>query len=210
MVGFGSIRKMRFMDLADELAETLDSLIASDSVASIALSGGSSPIGLYQDLSKKAIDWHRVKVTLIDDRKVPADHQDSNQLLLKETLFQDKAARAKFVSLEEWPTNQSPDIGILGMGDDGHFASLFPAMLDIDLAFNPEAKPKVIATAPMGNPKVSRLTMNLSMILGIQTRILLIVGERKKSTLQKALAGVDLPITRLLDHDGTRVVYGSN
>ena len=198
------------MDLADELAETLDSLIASDSVASIALSGGSSPIGLYQDLSKKAIDWHRVKVTLIDDRKVPADHQDSNQLLLKETLFQDKAARAKFVSLEEWPTNQSPDIGILGMGDDGHFASLFPAMLDIDLAFNPEAKPKVIATAPMGNPKVSRLTMNLSMILGIQTRILLIVGERKKSTLQKALAGVDLPITRLLDHDGTRIVYGSN
>ena len=210
MVGFGSIRKMRSMDLADELAETLDRLIASDSVASIALSGGSSPIGLYQDLSKKAIDWHRVKVTLIDDRKVPADHQDSNQLLLKETLFQDKAARAKFVSLEEWPINQSPNIGILGMGDDGHFASLFPAMLDIDLAFNPEAKPKVIATAPMGNPKVSRLTMNLSMILGIQTRILLIVGERKKSTLQKALAGFDLPITRLLDHDGTRIVYGSN
>ena len=198
------------MDLADELAETLDSLIASDSVASIALSGGSSPIGLYQDLSKKAIDWHRVKVTLIDDRKVPADHQDSNQLLLKETLFQDKAARAKFVSLEEWPINQSPNIGILGMGDDGHFASLFPAMLDIDLAFNSEAAPKVISTAPMGNPKVSRLTMNLSMILGIQTRILLIVGERKKSTLQKALAGFDLPITRLLDHDGTRIVYGSN
>lgn len=210
MVGFGSIRKMRSMDLADELAETLDSLIASDSVASIALSGGSSPIGLYQDLSKKAIDWHRVKVTLIDDRKVPADHQDSNQLLLKETLFQDKAARAKFVSLEEWPINQSPNIGILGMGEDGHFASLFPAMLDIDLAFNPEAKPKVISTAPMGNPKVSRFTMNLSMILGIQTRILLIVGERKKSTLQKALAGFDLPITRLLDHDGTRIVYGSN
>ena len=72
MVGFGSIRKMRFMDLADDLAETLDSLIASDSVASIALSGGSSPIGLYQDLSKKAIGWHRVTVTLIDDRKVPA------------------------------------------------------------------------------------------------------------------------------------------
>jgi len=210
MVGFGSIRKMRFMDLADELAETLDSLIASDSVVSVALSGGSSPIGLYQDLSKKAIDWHRVKVTLIDDRKVPADHQDSNQLLLKETLFQDKAARAKFVSLEEWPINQSPNIGILGMGDDGHFASLFPAMLDIDLAFNPEAEPKVISTAPMGNPKVSRLTMNLSMILGIQTRILLIVGERKKSTLQKALAGFDLPITRLLDHNGTRIVYGSN
>ncbi len=210
MVGFGSIRKMRFMDLADELAETLDSLIASGSVATIALSGGSSPIGLYQDLSKKAIDWHRVKVTLIDDRKVPADHQDSNQLLLKETLFQDKAARAKFVSLEEWPINQSPNIGILGMGDDGHFASLFPAMLDIDLAFNPEAKPRVILTAPLGNPKVSRLTMNLSMILSIQTRILLIVGERKKSTLQKALGGFDLPITRLLDHDGTRIVYGSN
>ena len=96
------------------------------------------------------------------------------------------------------------------MGEDGHFASLFPAMLEADLAFDPHAAPRVISTVPMGNPKVSRVTMNLSMILGIQTRILLIVGERKKSTLQKALAGFDLPITRLLDHDGTRVVYGSN
>ena len=210
MAGFGLTRKMKVMTLADELAETLNSRIASNSVASIALSGGSSPIALYRELSMQAIDWHRVTVTLIDDRKVPPDHQDSNQRLVKETLFRGRAASAKFVGLEEWPTNQSPDICILGMGDDGHFASLFPAMLDIDLAFNPEAKPKVISTAPMGNPKVSRFTMNLSMILGIQTRILLIVGERKKSTLQKALAGFDLPITRLLDHDGTRVVYGSN
>ena len=209
MVGFGLIRKMRSMDLADELAETLDSRIASNSVASIALSAVRVQLP-YQDLSMKAIDWHRVTVTLIDDRKVPSNHQDSNQRMVKETLFRGRAASAKFVGLEEWPTNQSPDIGILGMGEDGHFASLFPAMLDIDLAFNPEAKPKVISTAPMGNPKVSRFTMNLSMILGIQTRILLIVGERKKSILQKALAGFDLPITRLLDHDGTRIVYGSN
>ena len=210
MVDFGLILKMKAMNLANELAETLNSCIASNSVASIALSGGSSPIALYRELSMQAIDWHRVTVTLIDDRKVPTDHQDSNQRLVKETLFRGRAASAKFVGLEEWPTNQSPDIGILGMGDDGHFASLFPAMLNIDEAFNSEAAPTVISTAPIGNPKVSRITMNLSMILGIQTRILLIVGERKKSTLQKALAGFDLPITRLLDHDGTRVVYGSN
>ena len=54
MVGFGSIRKMRSMDLADELAETLDSLIASDSVASIALSGGSSPIGALSRFIKES------------------------------------------------------------------------------------------------------------------------------------------------------------
>ena len=210
MAGFGLTRKMKVMTLADELAETLNSRIASNSVASIALSGGSSPIALYRELSMEAIDWHRVTVTLIDDRKVPTDHQDSNQRLVKETLFRGRAASAKFVGLEEWPTNQSPDIGILGMGADGHFASLFPAMLDIDEAFNSEAAHTVISTAPMGNPKISRITMNLSMILSIQTRILLIVGEKKKSILQKALVSNDLPIARLLAHDGTRIVYGSN
>lgn len=198
------------MNLANELAETLNSRIASNSFASIALSGGSSPIGLYEELSKKAIDWHRVAVTLIDDRKVPPNHKDSNQRLLKETLFQNRAASAKFIGLEDWPINQPPDIGILGMGEDGHFASLFSAMLHTDLAFNPEVAPTVISTAPMGNPKVPRVTMNLSMVLAIQNRVLFIVGDKKKSTLQKALTGVDLPITRLLAHEGTRIVYGGD
>ena len=192
------------------MAEALDRCIENNHGASIALAGGSSPIPLYRELSTQAIDWHRVTVTLIDDRKVPPNHQDSNQRLVKETLLQDRAASAKFIGLEEWPTNQSSDIGILGMGEDGHFASLFPAMLEADLAFNPEAAPKVISTVPMGNPKVSRVTMNLSMILAIQNRILLVFGEKKKLTLQKALAGVDLPITRLLAHEGTRIVYGGD
>ena len=86
MAGFGLIRKMIVMTLANELAEILNSRIASNFVASIALSGGSSPIA-YTELSMQAIDWHRVTVTLIDDRKVPTDHQDSNQRLVKETLF---------------------------------------------------------------------------------------------------------------------------
>ena len=198
------------MALASYIAKTLTSCITNGTRASIALSGGSSPIALYEELSKQAVDWHRVTVTLIDDRKVPANHRDSNQLLVRETLLQGRAANAKFISLEEWPVNQSPDIGILGMGVDGHIASLFPAMLGDDVAFGPKEEPKIISTKSMGTPKVSRITMNLSMILAIRTRILFIVGEKKKSILQTALAGGDLPINRLLAHDGTRIFYGSD
>ena len=195
------------MTLIDTITAQLSERLQTQDRVSIALSGGSSPVALYEGLSKKDLDWPRVDVTLIDDRDVPLDHPDSNQKLIAETLLQNKASQANFIPLQDWPEGQVPDIGVLGMGTDGHFASLFPAMLEEDMAFDAKAKPSVMTTPPMGNPLHPRVTMNLAMILAIPDRVLMVIGDDKKTVLQQAENGQDLPITRLLAHHGTNVTH---
>ena len=195
------------MTLIDEIVASLEASLSKSGEVSIALSGGSSPTVLYEGLSSIDLDWARVRVTLIDDRLVPADHDDSNQKLVRNTLLRGKAARAEFIRLQDWPEGNLPDIAILGMGTDGHFASLFPAMMDDERAFDLAAGPAVITTAPMGHPLCARITMNLSMILAIPNRVLMVVGEEKEAVLNAALNGEDLPITRLLAHDGTQIYH---
>ena len=195
------------MTLITAIAASLrDSLLKTGKVR-IALSGGSSPVALYEGLSSIDLNWARVCVTLVDDRLVPADHDDSNQKLVRKTLLCGKAAAAQFIRLQDWPEGHFPDIAILGMGTDGHFASLFPAMMGDARAFDPAADPAIFTTAPMGTPPHARITMNLSMILAIPHRVLMVVDEEKKAILSAALNGADLPITRLLTHDGTQISY---
>jgi 6-phosphogluconolactonase len=195
------------MTLIDEISAILEASLSKTGEVSIALSGGSSPVALYEGLSSLELGWERVRVTLIDDRLVPADHVDSNQKLVRNTLLRGKAGVAEFTRLQDWQVNHFPDIAILGMGMDGHFASLFPAMMDDAKAFDLAAKPEIITTAPMGNPLHARITMNLSMILAIPHRVLMVVSEEKKAVLSAARNGADLPITRLLAHDGTQISY---
>ena len=195
------------MTLINTIAASLrDSLLKTGKV-SIALSGGSSPVALYEGLSSIDLNWARIRVTLIDDRLVPADHDDSNQKLVRKTLLRGKAGMAQFIRLQDWQEDHFPDIAILGMGTDGHFASLFPAMMGDAMAFDPAADPAILTTAPMGNPPQARITMNLSMILAIPNRVLMVVGDEKKAILSAALNGKDLPITRLLSHDGTQISH---
>ena len=195
------------MTLIDEISALLEAGLSKFGEVSIALSGGSSPVALYEGLSSLDLDWMHVSVTLIDDRLVPADHFDSNQKLVRSTLLRGKAQMAKFIRLQDWQATHFPDIAILGMGTDGHFASLFPAMMNDERAFDLAADPAVITTAPMGNPLYARITMNLSMILAIPNRVLMVVGEEKEAVLNAALNGEDLPITRLLAHDGTQIYH---
>ena len=195
------------MTLINVIAASLRDSLLKTGKASIALSGGSSPVALYEGLSEIDLNWARVCVTLIDDRLVPADHDDSNQKLVRKTLLCGKAGVAQFIRLQDWQEGHFPDIAILGMGTDGHFASLFPAMMDDARAFDPAADPAIITTSPMGNPPYARITMNLSMILAIPHRVLMVIGEEKKAILSAALNGADLPITRLLTHDGTQISY---
>ena len=195
------------MTLIDEIEALLKAGISKFGEVSIALSGGSSPVALYEGLSSLDLDWMRVHVTLIDDRLVPADHSDSNQKLVRSTLLRGRARMAKFTRLQDWQEDHFPDIAILGMGTDGHFASLFPAMMGDARAFDPAADPAILTTAPIGNPPHARITMNLSMILAIPNRVLMVVGDEKEAVLNAALNGEDLPITRLLAHDGTQIYH---
>jgi len=84
------------------------------------------------------------------------------------------------------------------MGEDGHFASLFPNMINDFDAFSLKAKHKIIKTSPNGDPLLPRITMNLSLILNSNIIILLVKGEKKEAVLKKALNEKKYPIHYLL------------
>ena len=90
------------------------------------------------------------------------------------------------------------DVTLLGMGEDGHFASLFPDMINQNEAFDLNASPKILITPPQGNPLISRITMNLSLIMESLNIILLVKGKAKQNIFEKAQKEKKLPIHHLI------------
>ena len=190
--------------------EALKNSIDNNGRASFVVSGGSSPVKIFNDLSKSDLDWSKVSVTLVDDRVVSSEHSDSNERLLKENLFINNASVAKFISLksesdEVMNINRPFDIMLLGMGEDGHFASLFPELVDNSNYFDLSANPEIIFTEPMGNPCHKRVSMNLSMIMKSKKIILLVSSSAKSILVDQALENKYLPIHFLLNQQ-TKVI----
>ncbi len=205
--------------LADELAKTvaaqLNEAIAGQGVATLVVSGGRSPVAFFQSLIKQPVDWSKVVVSLADERWVPVEHDDSNTGLLKKHLLQGPAAKARFVGLYNAANTLQDaaeqadrllaelppiDVLILGMGDDGHTASLFPNSPNLADALD-EANPR--RCWPMLAPTVphQRLSMSLGLLASAKNKVLSIQGQSKLNTLNDALAGTDvaaLPIRAFL------------
>jgi 6-phosphogluconolactonase len=92
------------------------------------------------------------------------------------------------------------------MGEDGHFASLFPNMINLPEAFSLKAKPKVLKTAALGSPLHPRITMNLSMIMESSFIILLVKGKLKQDILYKANMNSDYPIHYLIKNRNKKIL----
>lgn len=192
------------MSTVKSISERLNSSIKMSGTASLVLSGGSSPIKIFEELSSIDLPWSEVQVTLVDDRLVEADNKDSNQNLILNYFLKSKAKVAQFFPLTEDLITQSSffkkpfDVILLGMGEDGHFASLFPDMIDDFDAFNSDAKFKIFKTESQGNPFLPRITMNLSLILNSEMIVLLVKGKSKLKVLDEAINNNKLPIHYLL------------
>lgn len=192
------------MSTVKSISERLNSSIKRSGTASLVLSGGSSPIKIFEELSSIDLPWSKVQVTLVDDRLVEADNKDSNQNLILNCFLKSKAKAAQFFPLTEDLIAQSSffkkpfDVILLGMGEDGHFASLFPDMIDDFDAFNRDAKFKIFKTESQGNPFLPRITMNLSLILNSEMIVLLVKGKSKLKVLDEAINNNKLPIHYLL------------
>jgi 6-phosphogluconolactonase len=201
--------------LALSVAQQLRAAIEAKGAATLVVSGGRSPVAFFQHLAKEALDWSKVVVSLADERWVPVEHADSNAGLLKRYLLQGAAAKAQFLSLYSASANLEAaaeqadrrlaelppiDVLILGMGDDGHTASLFPGSPNLHEALDQNG---VRRCWPMLAPTVphQRLTMSRALLASATHKVLSISGQSKLTTLNAAVAGdnvAEMPIRAFL------------
>tara|TARA_B000000460_G_scaffold245509_1_gene217294 strand:- start:274 stop:897 length:624 start_codon:yes stop_codon:yes gene_type:complete len=192
-------------EIAKIIANDLKRAIKSKGSASLIVCGGNSPKPIFEHLSKMDIGWHKVMVSLVDDRVLPSRHRDSNEKNIKTNLLKNLAFKAEFVSI----CNESQklmnltrpfDVMLLGIGEDGHFASLFPNMITSLEALKENSEPKIIKTPKNGNPFCHRLTMNLAMILQSERCIVMGQNKDKMNIINKANKDMSMPLYYLLNN----------
>ena len=185
----------------------LNSSINEFGSASIVTCGGSSPINIFKQLSlRDDIDWSNVNLTLLDDRKVSIDHPDSNEKLLIDHFAKNSAQNINIVSLCNSPNKvleiKRPfDLMLIGLGGDGHFASLFPELVDNKECFDVDANPEILFLGEMGDPKHERVSMNLSLILQSKKIILISSSDQKNKIIEQAFTDKALPLYYLLNQN---------
>jgi 6-phosphogluconolactonase len=210
-------------ELASGIAAHLAPAIDLRGQASLIVSGGRSPIALFERLRVQTLAWDRVCIGLADERWVEPTHPDSNERLVREVLLKEKAFAARFLGLKN--AAPSPDLGavaawetfarvprpfdmtLLGMGDDGHTASLFPGSPNLRTALNPAAAAGCVGMRAPSAPQ-ARLSLNLSALLDSRRIAILIQGDGKLRTYEAALGAgpvEDMPVRAVLRQQRTPV-----
>lgn len=199
--------------LAESIADRLRQAISERGQASLVVCGGSSPRELFEYLADQSLEWSAVTIIPSDERWVKSDDEQSNERLIRSTLLSGQARQARFVGLyrdTETPqqalatvsevldsVDRPLDVVLLGMGNDGHTASLFPQAPDIEtcLASNePCVAPDV--------DKPARISLSLAFLSQARSIDVLVFGENKKQVLARAdYPGdvADLPIRGILN-----------
>ena len=205
MIEFASKNELEF-SLSQQIAQDLKAAIEHKGSATLLLSGGSTPSGVYRLLSEENLDWAQVHVGLVDERFVPADSPFSNFKLLQETLGQNAAKNATIhpmvLNSSDYAQNlkeievayrifTDPDICLLGMGPDGHTASLFPND-SASLKANLNEDTLLSNTNAPAEPNL-RITFNGPVLRRVNHLYLMITGAQKKAIFEDSEA-LQLPI----------------
>lgn len=202
--------------LADDLVSHLQRAVAGQGRASLLLPGGSSPAPLLPLLAAAGLDWSRVLASPSDERWVPAEGEQSNLRLLRAGVpdaqwldprqgpTPEQAAQRWGEQLQAWLPLTAV---LLGMGEDGHFASLFPGMPGLEAALDEAAEPAALPALAPSEPRL-RLTPNLALLRRTDWLGLLLFGSAKRALLEQAQRGLgNWPVCQLLESSGPVQVY---
>ncbi|HEX5127793.1 MAG TPA: 6-phosphogluconolactonase [Rhodocyclaceae bacterium] len=187
--------------LADFVALQLRDVISEHGRATLVVSGGRTPIGFFEQLREQSLAWNKVSITLADERWVDESGTDSNAHLVRTHLLQGAAASANFIPLfypADTPNESaqhasnaldklpSPfDVVVLGMGEDGHTASIFPDSPQLSAALNDNA---ACIAVEGSKPPPQRLTLTAPRLRQARHIVLHITGEKKWQVLGQALS----------------------
>jgi len=204
------------VELAAAVEQNLSETIQAHGRASLVVSGGSTPLPFFKKLSQASLQWSAIDVTLADERWVPEDHEDSNARFVKEHFLNGAASSARFFSLyrDMKPITaiaevqralddmvQPFSVVILGMGTDGHTASLFPNTDGLEAALDLNTQAMLAILEPESVAQ-SRITLTRAALLRSRYRYLHITGTQKHEVLANALARDDanrLPIASFFE-----------
>jgi 6-phosphogluconolactonase len=211
--------------LAIDVARRLTKAVEARGVASLVVPGGSTPGRLFDALAAQDAPWDKVQITGTDERWLPHGHPDTHETLVRSRLLTGRAAGATYVPLKTAspsPASAEPaveavisrmprpfDVTLIGMGDDGHIASLFRHAPGLEGALDPQS-PHLVASfhVPTAAGSPDRMSLSLSALLDSRFLGLLIAGASKLATLERAEAGddaVEMPVRALLHQDRTPV-----
>lgn len=213
-------------ELSATLEQSLREGISNDGRAVLMVSGGSSPAAAYKHLSTLDLNWQHVDVAMVDERWVDASHEKSNEAFINSTLLQNYGAAANFVTMKNsaetaqqgtvvceaaYAALKRPyDVTILGMGPDGHTASLFPHAEGLEIGLNSEQLVCAINAieSDVTGSITERMTLTLNAIAQSKVVKLLISGDEKLAVYKQAKAGGDvndMPLRAVLNHPSINI-----
>ena len=199
---------------AQRIREALARRLEGQGEASVVVSGGTSPAGVFRELAEMELPWSGVHVILSDERWVAPDHDDSNEKLVRETLLAGKAKDASLlpvyrqgVTIEERCGEINEELlqkpfpfacALLGMGEDGHFASLFPDAENLKEGLDADSRQLCIPVTTAASPH-PRVSLTMSALSRSDEIVLLIFGEAKRDVYDIAKSATNgTPISHLL------------